>query len=153
MAFQTDFEPTTNDMFPRLQTMMGDHVFVAFDVSITKTNLSTSWTNVIPFYNGRPFLIDFKGFTKYAIQVFWRKNGGTGRHDLRVINHNDDSQVLITSEAFPSGLLDEPAVNELIGQSIPDNFKTFRGRIRIQCKSSNGTDDPIFDSLWLYLIR
>ena len=136
-----------------LNRTLGDHIFIPFDYSIQKTNLSTSWVNLIPVYNGRPFLTDFTGYTKYAIQVFWRKNGGTGRHDFRVIKDGNESHILITSEGFANGLLDEPSINELLNQDIPPEFENYRGRVRFQVKSSNGTDDPIHDATYLYLER
>lgn len=132
---------------------LGDHIFIAFDTSITKTNLSTSWVNLIPLYGGRPFLIDTAGYSKFAIQVFWRKAGGSGRHDLRIVNHNNESDVFLTSEGFPNGMLDEPNINELLNQDIPSEFIDYRGKLRIQVKSDTALNNPVFDGLYLYLIR
>jgi hypothetical protein len=136
----------------RITAMLGDHLFCSIVSSITKTNIGTSYVNIFPaFYDGVPIPIDTKGYTKIGIVLLWNKNGGTGRHDVRLINNNGANEVFVSSEAMPSGLPSGRTKNYDI--TIPEDFTNFRGELRLQGKSTVATDSPIFDGLWIYLIR
>ncbi len=132
-------------------------------ISITRqiplTNIGTTYTDIFgAFYDGFPIPLDCNGYTNLGVILLWNKNSGTGIHDIRIINNANPSQVFVDSEGIriengyaQDGLKSGRTVNYNV--TIPDIFKTFRGEVRIQAKSTVGTDDPIFDGFWLYLIR
>ena len=65
-----------------------DQLFASILRQLTLTNIGTSYVDVFPaFYNGFPIPIDTNGFSKLGIVLLWNKNGGTGRHDVRLINN------------------------------------------------------------------
>lgn len=141
-----------DSMVKYINEIQTDQLFASILRQLTLTNIGTTYVNVFPaFYNGFPIPIDTTGFTKLGIVLLWNKNGGTGRHDVRLIDNNGDNDVLISTEAMPSGLPSGTTKNYDI--IIPSEFENFRGELRIQAKSTVGTDDPIFDGLLIYLIR
>jgi hypothetical protein len=96
--------------------------------------------------------VDLKGFSKLGIVLFWNKNGGTGRHDILLVDKNTPTQrTLLSSEGLPSGLVN--GVNKSYDYPIPIEFENFRGEIYLVGKSTVGTDSPILDGIFLYLIR
>lgn len=135
-----------------IKEIQTDQLFASILRQIPITNIGTSYADVFPaFYNGFPIPIDTTGYTKLGVVLLWNKNGGTGRHDARLIDHNGNNDVLISTELMPSGLPSGTTKNYDI--PIPEEFENFRGELRIQAKSSVGTDDPVFDGLLIYLIR
>ena len=129
-----------------------DQLFASILRQLTLTNIGTSYVDVFPgFYNGFPIPIDTNGFSKLGIILLWNKNGGTGRHDVRLINNTNPSEVLVSTELMPSGLPNGTTKDYNI--PIPTEFMNFRGELRLQAKSDVATDDPIFDGLLIYLIR
>ena len=89
--------------------------------------------------------------------LLWNKNGGVSNHDLRLVKC-DNSGNLLPNPATPDILIE--GLNIPSGRttnfdfSIPTAFlNDFRGFVKIQGKSVNGTDDPILDALFVYLIR
>lgn len=135
-----------------LNRTLGDHIFCSITRQMPLNNIGTSYVNVFPaLYNGFPIPVDTKGYTKLGIVLLWNKNGGTGRHDVRLIDNNGVNDVFISTEAMPSGLPSGRTKNYDI--DIPTEFTNFRGELRIQAKSTVETDNPIFDGLLIYLIR
>lgn len=135
-----------------------DQLFASIIKQLSFTDIGTSYVNVFPsFYNGFPIPIDTTGFNYLGIVMLWNKNGGTGRHDARLVNNANESEVLIHTENMTvensgsDGLKNGRTKN--YGINIPAAFQNFRGELRIQAKSSVATDDPIFDGLLIYLIR
>lgn len=103
--------------------------------------------NIFPtFYDGAPIPIDTTGYTKIGIVLLWNKNGGTGTHTVRLVNNVNQSEVMISGDVI-SGR------NKNYDIDIPVEFQNFRGELLLQAKSTVATDDPIFDGLWIYLIR
>lgn len=139
-----------------LKRTLSDQLIVAISRSLTLTNIGTSYADIFPaLYSGFPIPIDTKGFSKLGIILLWNKSGGTGRHDLRIVNNADTNQVMVATDQaptnMPTGL--PSGLSESFDIDIPANFIDFRGKVRIQAKSTVATDDPVFDGLLLYLIR
>jgi hypothetical protein len=129
-----------------------DQLAASITIPITKSNIGTSYTYVYPaFYDNVPIGIDLKGFSKLGIVIFWNKNGGTGRHDILLVDKSDPPTILLTSEGLPSGLVN--GVNKSYDYPIPTEFQDFRGEVYLAGKSTVGTDSPIIDGIFLYLIR
>lgn len=121
------------------------------------TNLPTIFSDLFPaLYNGFPIPIHTLGYTKMGFVLLWNKNGGTSNHDLRLVKCDNSGNllpnagspdILIQGTNIPSGRTTNFDFN------IPAQFLNFRGFVKIQGRSGNGTDDPIFDALFIYLIR
>jgi hypothetical protein len=117
------------------------------ELSITKTNVGTAYTDLFTNYGGRSFFADTTGFKKIMYQIYLNLNGSTGIQSLRVVDHADDTRVLF-EVTVANGQ------NQDTGITIPDPlFKNFRGRLRIQVKSTVPNDDPIYDGVRLLLRR
>lgn len=116
---------------------------------------STSYTDIFPpLYFGLPIPIDTTGYRRMGMVLLWNKNGGTGTHTVRLV------------KCGPNGVIDEQPEKVLRETSvanggylidfnyiIPNDFLDFEGLVKLQAKSSNGTDSPRFDGLWLYMVR
>jgi hypothetical protein len=116
------------------------------ELSITKTNIGSAYVDLFPNYGGRSFFADTTGFKKIMYQIYLNLNGSNGIQSLRVVDHADDTRVLM-EVTVANGQ------NQDTGVTIPDNFKKFRGRLRIQVKSTTPNDDPIYDGVRLLLRR
>ena len=130
-----------------------DQLAASITLSVVKTNIGTTYGYIYPaFYDNVPLGLDLKGFSKLGIVVFWNKNGGTGRHDILLVDKNTPEQrTLLSSEGLPSGLVN--GVNKSYDYPIPAEFENFRGEVYLAGKSTVGTDSPILDGIFLYLIR
>ena len=137
-----------------------DQLFSSIIYEIPKNNIGTSYTDIFPaFYDGFPIPIDCNGFKSLGIVMLWNKNGGTGIHDMRLVNNADEGEVLVHTENVRVG--NHPWTHDGLKSGrtkaynipIPSEFLDFRGELRIQAKSTVGTDDPIFNGLLIYLIR
>lgn len=117
------------------------------ELSITKTNVGSAYTDLFTNYGGRSFFADTTGFKKIMYQVYLNLNGSTGTQSLRVVDHADETRVLF-EVTLANGQ------NQDTGVVIPDPlFKKFRGRLRIQVKSTVPNDDPIYDGVRILLRR
>lgn len=130
-----------------IDKLQSDALLFLSDFSITKSSLSTGYVNLRTDYGGRPIPCDTTGYTKIAVQIFWNKNGGAGSHSLRIVSHADTSKILYENTNLNDGQNFDTNV------TIPVDFISFKGQLRIQVKSSNGTDSPIFDAIRIYLRR
>jgi hypothetical protein len=133
-------------MFPDI-IIDSDELVYTTDRSIPKNSLSTTYVNLFTDFAGRPILINTTGYSRGAIQIFWNKNGGVGTHSLKIVKHNDTSQILYEN----TNLIDGENLDVNFVPPVPLDFKDFIGKLRIQVKSSNGTDNPIFEGIRLYL--
>src|SRR6185436_14448016 len=106
-----------------------DAVLYTSEFTITKTNVNTVYVDLFTDFNGRPFVVDTRGFTALAVQILWNKNGGVSNHDLRIVNHADISQVLYERLNLSNG------INLDASFDIPAEFITFKGQLRIQVKA------------------
>lgn len=130
-----------------------DQLFLTWQIQMTLTNHGTVYKDIYPaLFDGLPLGLDTSGFTELGIVVAWNKNiGATGRHDLRIVNAANETQVLVHSEQIPDGMV--TGTRRYYNIAIPTEFKNFRGEVKLQGKSDVGTDDPIFYGLWVYLMR
>ena len=121
--------------------------------NVPLNTLSTSYVDVFPaIYSGIPIPIDTYGYRKMGMILLWNKNGGSGTHSVKLVKCNANG--VITQ---PEQILRESNVghgyNRDFDYDIPQDFQFYRGFVKLQAKSSNGTDSPRFDGLWLYNIR
>ena len=145
--FQIDIGNNTfENTLSKLSSIQTDLPLYTTEMVITKNNIGTIFIDYFNDYGGRSFFTDTTGFKKIRYHLFMRTNGSTGVINFRLVDNGNESNVL----------LDEIITN---GQNqntlpIPDPlFTNFRGRLKIQVKSTVATDDPIFEGLRLYLIR
>jgi len=124
-----------------------DAVLYTSEFTITKTNVNTVYVDLFTDFNGRPFVVDTRGFTALAVQIFWNKNAGVSNHDLRIVNNADPTKVIYEKLNLVNGVNLDASVD------IPTDFITFKGQLRIQVKAGNATDDPIFSAIRIYLRR
>lgn len=135
-------------IFKNLEQIQTDQLLFVTESQQTKTNIGTTYVDIFPAsINGNPIPIDTTGFTKIGIQLFWNKNAGTSNHDFRIVNDADDTKVLYEKLNISSVITEDFTV------SLNGNFTNFVGKLRIQAKAGNATDDPIFLGLRLYLRR
>jgi len=138
-----------------------DQLFASVLRQMPFTNIGTTYKDLFPvLYDGFPIPLDTTGFKNMGVVVLWNKNNGTGKHDLRLINHADPTKVLVHTELLDGTNGGDPTTGGMkSGRTtnynipIPSDFINFRGELRIQCKSTVASDDPIFDGLLIYLIR
>jgi len=142
-------------LLPQLRQIKTDQLVYAIELppsttaGITLTNIGTTFVNIFPDFNGRPFFIDTTGFKSMAIQVLWNKGAGsTGTHTMRIVDDVDNTQV-IASGSLGTGTSSDDFPNV----TIPEAFINFKGKWRLQAKSTVTNDDPIFIGFRLYLRR
>ena len=146
---------TFQDLLPQLEELQTDALLWTFTKTITLTDIGTTFKNLFAEtgINGRPFFADFTGFTKLAFQTFWRKIG-TGAQHLKII---DDSGVitsdLINTETLGGGNGLTSGDNALTNYAIPAPYVGFKGKLRIQVRSTVATDDPVCEGMNIYLRR
>ena len=135
-----------------------DQLFMAITRQVTFTNLTNTYTDVFgTLYAGFPHGIDTTGFTRFGVVILWNKNGGTGRHDMRLVDANNPTNVVIDTEgrtvanSGADGLVN--GVTKDYNIAIPAAYKNWIGEVKLQVKSTVATDDPIFDAFLLYLRR
>ena len=119
--------------------------------------LSSSYADVFPnVYDGGPFPIHTIDYKKMAFVLLWNKNAGTSNHDIRVVKCDSIGNAL-PDATTPDILVQKNNLNTgrvfSFNFPIPEAFIDFRGFVKIQAKSGNGTDSPILDALFIYLIR
>jgi hypothetical protein len=123
-----------------------DQLFYTTETAVTKANVGTTYTDIFTDFGGRPFFIDTTGFTKLAVQILWTKVG-TGVQTIRIVNDADDTQQIIESGSLITGS------NDFANVAIPQDALNFKGKWRLQCKSTVTSDDPSFAGFRLYLRR
>lgn len=135
-----------------------DQLMISITRQVPFTNIGTSYVDVFSaFYNGFPNGLDTTGFSKLGVVILWNKNAGTGRHDMRLVNANNTTEVFVSTEgrtvanSGSDGLAS--GITKDYGVDIPTSFKNWLGEVKIQAKSTVASDDPIFDAFILYLRR
>lgn len=102
--------------------------------TFTKTNIGTSFVNIYSDagYAGFPIFVDFRNRKFFAFVLFWSKIG-TGTHNVRAINNGNT-------------LFDIEVVDgrNFVNYADLPAWATGIKEIRLQCKSTVSTDDPIF---------
>ena len=112
-------------------------------VSVPKTNIGTSFTNIHPQANsdGKSCWIDLSGKTQVRLCVNWNKVG-TGTHTVQVI---DAAGTVLVSMNVGSGLNNSGLI------AIPAGLLNAASSFRLQAKSTTSTDDPIFEAASLLI--
>lgn len=135
-----------------------DQLFIEITRQIAFTNLGNTYTDVFgSLYSGFPHGLDTTGFTKFGVVILWNKNAGTGRHDMRLVDANNPTNVIMDTEgrtvanSGADGLVN--GVTEDYNIAIPAAYKNWIGKVKLQVKSTVASDDPIFDAFLLYLRR
>jgi hypothetical protein len=107
-------------------------------VAITKTNIGTTYTNILPGLNGQRALLDFTGCTQFRI-VLSAQLVGTGPFGARLVRDSDNAVL------FESANLGAAGERELDSdwQAIPVGWDGLV-YVRLQGKSVTAADDPIF---------
>lgn len=148
--FEVDIGNNTFEfLFNQLRQIKTDQLFFATESPVTKTNIGTTYVNIYTDFGGRPFFIDTTGFNTMAIQILWSRGAApAGVHNMRIINDADSTQIV---ESGSLGLTANS--DDFPNVSIPPAFKNFKGKWRLQGKSTVATDDPIFSGFRLYLRR
>lgn len=151
--FQVVINETSENMTNKLKELATDQLLWTTSRQVTKTNIGSTFTNLFTDFSGRPFFADMTGFTKMAFQTFWTKIG-TGNQHIRII---DDSGTitsdLINTESLGGGSGLSTGDNALANFTIPANYIDFRGKLRIQVRSTVAADDPVFEGINIYLRR
>ena len=121
--------------------------------NIQLNNLSTTYTDVFPaFYDGIPIPLDTYGYKKLGMVIMWNKNDGTGTHTIKLSKCNQNGVITQPEEILRENNTSHGYISDF-NYDLPTEFINFRGFVKLRAKSSNGTDSPIFDGLWLYNIR
>ena len=135
-----------------------DQLMISITRQIPFTNIGTTYVDVFAgLYNGFPNGLDTTGFTKLGIVILWNKNGGSGRHDMRLVNAANTTEVFLSTEgrtvanSGSDGLAN--GTTKEYDVAIPANLRDWIGEVKIQAKSTVASDDPIFDAFVLYLRR
>lgn len=135
-----------------------DQLVMSVTRQVSFTNIGTSYVDVFAaLYSGFPHGLDTTGFTKFGVVILWNKNGGTGRHDMRLVDANNPTNVVMDTEgrtianSGADGLFN--GVTKDYNIVIPAAYKNWIGEVKLQAKSTVASDDPIFDALLLYLRR
>lgn len=106
--------------------------------TVTKTNIGTSYVNVLPGLNGERVLVDFTGCTQFRA-VLTANLVGTGPFGARIVKDADnavlyeDANIAVTGERE----LDTD------WQPIPAGFTALE-IVRLQAKSVTAADDPVY---------
>ncbi len=103
----------------------------------TKSNVGTAFVDVYTDANsaGRPVWVDFAGKSQFAASIQWDKIGA-GTHNVRVVDADDVANVLF-DVAVVSG-------DNAVALAALPAWATGVKRLKIQCKSTTSTDDPVF---------
>jgi hypothetical protein len=107
-------------------------------LAVTKTNIGTTYVNILPGTSGERSLVDFTGCTEFRL-IASANLVGTGPFGLRVVRDSDDA------------VLYENASIALTGErELDTNWQTLPGAasgnilVRVQAKSNVAADDPVF---------
>lgn len=134
--------PTLQQMSGRVlrgeETNVKQYDIIAAGAAITKTNIGTAYTNILPGANGQRALVDFTGCTQYRI-IANVNLVGTGQWGMRLVRDSDDA---VLFEAANLGAAGE--------RELDTDWQTLPGAasglalVRLQGKSQTAADDPVF---------
>ena len=134
------------------KSALDNRVIFQLTTNIPLNALSTSYVDVVPNYSGLPIPIDTTGYKKIGMVLLWNKNGGAGTHTIKLLKCNANG-TLVTPEQILRETPIANGYNSDFNYTIPEEYIDYIGFVKLQAKSSNGTDSPRFDGLWLYMIR
>ena len=113
-----------------------ESLVATWPVDQTKSNIGTSFVNVYTTGNGDPVRIDTNGKSTVTLIIDWTKVGaGTQKCIVTTVTTLQD---LITFTNVVSGL------NTNATQDIPAALENTIANYKVMCKSTTGTDDPIW---------
>lgn len=119
-------------------TNVKQYDIVAAGSVVTKTNIGTSYVDVLPGANGQRALIDFTGCTEWRI-VLTANLVGTGPFQVRVVRDGDSAVI------YESPSLSQTGERELdTGWGAIPGGLTDLVLVRLQAKSTTAGDDPQF---------
>jgi hypothetical protein len=107
-------------------------------VTVTKTNIGTSWVNVLPGANGERSLVDFTGCTEYRL-IASANLVGSGPFGLRVVRDSDSVALYENANIAQTGEREL----DTDWQTLPAEASGL-ALVRVQAKSVTATDDPVF---------
>ena len=106
--------------------------------AVTKTNIGTAYTNVLPGANGERILVDCTGCTQFR-PVLTANLVGTGAFGVRIVRDNDNTVFYENANIALTGERElDPG-----WQSLPV-WATGLEVLRLQAKSAVAADDPVF---------
>lgn len=136
-----------------IEQIRTDQLLYMSSRQVTKTNVGTTFVNLFTDFSGRPFFADFTGFTKLAFQTYWTKVGSGSQH-LRIVDDSGGiTSDLINTENLGGGNGLVTGDNPLANYTIPASYTNFKGKLRIQVRSTVAADDPVFEGMNIYLRR
>lgn len=124
-----------------IKASIPEMIAAQWHTSVTKSNLSSTFVDVYNAagYDGFPIYVDFRNRKYFAVVIFWNKLG-TGVQSVRAVNNGN---VLFDVEVVNGR-------NFFNYQDLPA-WATGIKEIRLQCKSTINTDDPIFRGAYIAL--
>lgn len=118
-------------------TNVKQYDIIAPGSAVTKTNIGTSYVNVLPGANGERVLVDFTGCTQFRV-VLTANLIGIGAFGARVIRDGDGA---VLYETATINLTGEREL-DTDWQTLPAGFDGLT-LVRLQMKSATATDDPV----------
>ncbi len=116
------------------------YCLVAPGSAVTKTNIASTYANLLTGTTGQSIPVDFTGCTQFRVLAD-ATQVGTGVLGVQIVR-DSDSAVLYTNAAFGSAGAGEKTL-DTDWQSLPAQA-TGLILVRVQGKSTLNTDDPIF---------
>ena len=126
-------------------TNVKQYNLIAPGSAITKTNIGTAYSNILPGANGQRTLVEFTGCTEFRL-VLSANLVGTGPFGVRVVRDGD------------SAVLYEASVPLTGERELDSDWQPIPGGVsglvllRAEAKSAVASDDPVFRRLVL-LVR
>jgi len=119
-------------------TNVKSYDLIAPGAAVTKTNIGTAYSNVLPGANGQRSLVDFTGCTQFQL-IASANLVGTGQWGLRVVRDSDDA---VLFENANLGVAGEREL-DTNWQALPV-AASGQTLVRVQAKSQTAADDPVF---------
>ena len=148
LATAADFDVTENSGSDRFDISLrrSEHIVGAWNTTsgLTKTNLGTTYTDILPASGneGNGCDVDGTGRVGYRFYVSWAKNFGSGTHSVQLISQTT-SDVLATIADCASG---RNVATGTLSAYYQDQIRS----VKLQAKSTVSTDDPIFYGARIY---
>lgn len=120
-------------------TNVKQYNLIAPGVAITKTNIGTAYVNILTEVNGCRTLVEFTGCTEFRL-VLNAVMPGTGVHGVRVIR-DDGTGTLYENAAIAAQVAERELDTGWL--PLPQGVNSLEV-IRLQGKSTVGSDDPIY---------
>lgn len=136
-------DPATRRTFDELDIalrgLLGERLVAQWTETASMPNVTTSFRDVYTGtgVEGKPVSVDFSGATRVTAEAQWQRSGtDTGIQDLRAVDADDTGNVLFTLTEMQTGRNVRPFT------TIPGFARGRVRRIKLQARSSVGSDDP-----------